>query len=63
MIDEIDYFPRRDKYKKKKAGEADEEWEALKKIKTDQDISKSQPRKKPGQEKPPEGKKARKPAK
>jgi len=31
MIDEIDYFPRRDKYKKKPLGE---EWGELKKIRT-----------------------------
>ncbi|MFQ5450706.1 MAG: hypothetical protein ACE5E9_08745 [Nitrospinaceae bacterium] len=37
MIDEIDYFPRRDKYKKKKGIDLDEDWNALKKTKTVQD--------------------------
>lgn len=37
MIDEIDYFPRRDKYKKKKGVDTGEEWDALKKTKTVQD--------------------------
>ncbi|MBI4384085.1 MAG: hypothetical protein HY579_08650 [Nitrospinae bacterium] len=33
MIDGIDYFPKRDRYKKKKKG-AEDDWNALKKIKT-----------------------------
>lgn len=57
MIDEIDYFPKRDKYKKKKGGDSAEEWDALKKVKTDQDIAKGNPQKKPEKEKPSGNKK------
>jgi hypothetical protein len=39
MIDEIDYFPKRDKYKKKGAA-LDSEWDALKKTKSGQDSAK-----------------------
>jgi hypothetical protein len=59
MIDEIDYFPKRDKYKKK-GGALDSEWDALKKTKTRQDSAKVKPGKKagkeakPGKKKPPE---------
>ncbi|MDA0692910.1 MAG: hypothetical protein O3A78_10200 [Nitrospinae bacterium] len=57
MIDEIDYFPKRDKYKKKKGGDSAEEWDALKKVKTGQDTAKGKPQIKPGKEKAPENKK------
>ncbi len=53
MIDEIDYFPKRDKYKKKGTA-PDSEWNALKKIKTDQDSSKIQSNKKAGKEGKPD---------
>lgn len=45
MIDEIDYFPKRDKFKKKGAA-LDSEWDALKKIKIDQDSAKVKTNKK-----------------
>ena len=45
MIDEIDYFPKRDKYKKKKGGDSADEWDALKKAKTGQDVSKGKSQK------------------
>lgn len=63
MIDEIDYFPKRDKYKKKKGLDSDEEWEALKKIKTGQDIPREKSKKKPGKDRPKVDKKERKPMK
>jgi hypothetical protein len=47
MIDEIDYFPKRDKFKKKKGGDSTDEWDALKKVKTGQDVSKGKSQKKP----------------
>lgn len=56
MIDEIDYFPKRDKYKKKRAV-PDSEWDALKKIKTGQDSAKSKSGKKGGREGKPGKKK------
>jgi len=56
MIDEIDYFPKRDKYKKKGA-ELDSEWDALKKIKTGQDSVKVKSSKKGGKEVKPGKKK------
>ncbi|NIQ02713.1 MAG: hypothetical protein GWM98_07030 [Nitrospinaceae bacterium] len=56
MIDEIDYFQKRDKYKKKKG--LDEEWGALKKIKSSQDSG--TPKKKTGD---PDKKRRRKPDK
>ncbi len=49
MIDEIDYFPKRDKYKKKGAA-PDSEWDALKKIKTGQDSGKVKSSKKGGKD-------------
>jgi len=55
MIDEIDYFPKRDKYKKKGASPASE-WDALKKIKTGQDSGKVKSGKKGGKEAKPEKK-------
>jgi hypothetical protein len=57
MIDEIDYFPKRDKFKKKKGGDSADEWDALKKVKTHQDIAKGNPQKKTKQEKSSENKK------
>ena len=63
MIDEIDYFPKRDKYKKKKGLDTGEEWEALKKIKTGQDVTREKSKKKPGKESPKGDKKGRKPEK
>jgi hypothetical protein len=49
MIDEIDYFPKRDKYKKR--GDAlNSEWDALKKNKADQDSARSKSNKKTGKE-------------
>lgn len=57
MIDEIDYFPKRDKFKKKGAG-LDSEWDALKKTKTGQDsapvksVKKTGKAGKPGKKKP-----------
>jgi len=59
MIDEINYFPKRDNYKKKGAA-PDTEWDTLKKIKTGQDSTKvkssnkSGKEGKPGKEKPQE---------
>lgn len=52
MIDEIDYFPKRDKYKKNKA--VDDDWQALKKIKSGQDAKTRKP-KKPSPKPPGEG--------
>lgn len=57
MIDEIDYFSKRDKYKKKKGGDTTEEWDALKKVKSSQDTTKGQPQKKPEKEKSSKNKK------
>jgi hypothetical protein len=55
MIDEIDYFPKRDKFKKK--GDAlDSEWDALKKTKAGQDSAQAKTGKKTG-EKEKSGKK------
>lgn len=59
MIDEIDYFPKRDKYKKKGAA-PDSEWNALKKIKTGQDSAKVKSSKKAGKQAKPGKTKARK---
>lgn len=62
MIDEIDYFPKRDKYKKKGAAQ-DSEWDALKKTKISQDSAKVKPSKKtakegkPGEKKPQDSEK------
>jgi len=56
MIDEIDYFPKRDKFKKKGAA-LDSEWSALKKTKTDQDSARVKSSKKPGKEEKPGKKK------
>jgi len=61
MIDEIDYFPKRDKYKKKKGGDTAQEWDALKKVKTGQDISRGKSPNKPEKEKTPENKKEQDP--
>ena len=52
MIDEIDYFPKRDKYKKKKGVDTGEEWDALKKTKTGQDEKVKSKAKKDGKNKP-----------
>ncbi len=62
MIDEIDYFPKRDKYKKK-GGALDSEWDALKKTKTRQDSTKVKPGKKADKEGKPGEKKPSKPEK
>jgi hypothetical protein len=57
MIDEIDYFPKRDKYKKKDDA-LNSEWDALKKTKTGQDSAgvksskKTVKKEKPGKKKP-----------
>jgi hypothetical protein len=56
MIDEIDYFPKRDKYKKKGAA-LDSEWDALKKTKTAQDSPRVKSSKKAGKEGKPGKKK------
>jgi hypothetical protein len=56
MIDEIDYFPKRDKYKKKGAA-LDSEWDALKKAKTSQDSARVKSSKKSGKEGKPGKKK------
>lgn len=50
MIDEIDYFPRRDRHNKKK--KVDSGWGDLKKEKSDQD-AKSQDEKKKSDKNPP----------
>jgi len=50
MIDEIDYFPRRDRHNKKK--KMDSEWGDLKKQKSEQD-NKAQNEKKEDDKKPP----------
>ena len=60
MIDEIDYFPKRDKYKKKDKA-PDSEWNALKKIKTSQGSDKVKPAKKGGKKVKSENKKEQKP--
>ena len=60
MIDEIDYFPKRDKYKKKGAA-PDSEWDALKKIKTGQESGKLKSGKKGGKEAKPGKKKEQEP--
>jgi len=57
MIDEIDYFSKRDKYKKKKGGDTAQEWDALKKVKTGQDVSTGRSSKNSKKEKTPENKK------
>ncbi len=57
MIDEIDYFPKRDKYKKKNGSDSAAEWDALKKVKTGQDIAKANPSKKTEKEKTSKNKK------
>ncbi len=62
MIDEIDYFPKRDKYKKKGAA-LDSEWDALKKSKTSQDSAKDKSSKKTGKEGKPGNKKPPAPGK
>lgn len=54
MIDEIDYFSKRDKYKKKKDSGLDEEWDALKKSRSQQD-SKAKTMKKKQKSDPKEG--------
>lgn len=59
MIDEIDYFPKRDKYKKKGAA-PDSEWDALKKIKTGQDSAKVKSSKKGDKQAKPGKKKEQK---
>lgn len=43
MIDEIDYFPKRDQFKNKKKKSISEDWNELKKTKTSQDSKKSAP--------------------
>jgi len=62
MIDEIDYFPKRDKYKKKGAA-LDSEWSALKKTKAGQDSAKAKSSKKAGKEEKPGKKNPNKSAK
>ncbi len=52
MIDEIDYFQKRDKFKKKKGLGLDEDWDALKKKRSAPD-SKSPPADKPDKKSPP----------
>jgi hypothetical protein len=56
MIDEIDYFPKRDKYKKNKGGDITEEWNALKKVKTGREVANEKSAKKPETEKTSENK-------
>ena len=60
MIDEIDYFPKRDKFKKKGAA-LDSEWSALKKTKAGQDSARAKSSKKTGKEGKPGKTKAPKP--
>ena len=56
MIDEIDYFPKRDKFKKK--GDAlNSEWDALKKTKAGQDSARVKASKKTGEKEKPGKKK------
>ena len=43
MIDEINYFPKRDNFQKKK--KIDDDWKELKKQKTQQDARKKSPKK------------------
>jgi len=52
MIDEIDYFPKRDRYKKSK--ETGDDWTALKKLKESQSGN-------PATKKPPAGGKPKRP--
>ncbi len=52
MIDEINYFPERENYQKKK--KVDEDWKELKKKKILQDSEKTN---RPEKSKPPENKK------
>ncbi len=52
MIDEINYFPERENYQKKK--KVDEDWKELKKKKILQDSKKTN---RPEKSKPPENKK------
>ena len=54
MIDEIDYFPRRDQHNKKK--KADTGWSDLKKKKSEQD-AKARDKKQENVQKPPSSKK------
>ena len=51
MIDEIDYFPKRDKYKKNKP--VDDDWNALKKKREQQDSQIKEKKKSPGKIPPP----------
>lgn len=62
MIDEIDYFPKRDKYKKKGTA-LDSEWDALKKTKNRQDSAKDKSSKKGEKEGKPGKKKPKEPGK
>jgi hypothetical protein len=55
MIDEIDYFPKRDKFKKKGAA-LDSEWDALKKTKASQDSARVKSSKKTGGKEKPDKK-------
>jgi len=55
MIDEINYFPERENYQKKK--KADEDWKELKKQKVLQDSKKKNKPGAPRKPKPPEEKK------
>jgi len=50
MIDEINYFPKRDNFQKKK--KIDDDWQELKKQKTQQDARKKSPSAKPAKRRP-----------
>ncbi len=51
MIDEIDYFPKRDKFKKNKP--VDDDWNALKKKREQQDLKIKDGKKSPVKSPPP----------
>ncbi len=52
MIDEIDYFPKRDKYKKNKP--VDDDWNALKKKRQQQDSKIKKSKNPSGKDTPPQ---------
>ena len=56
MIDEIDYFPRRDRHNKKK--KTDSGWRDLKKQKSEQDAKVQDEKPKSGKKPPPKQKKS-----
>ena len=56
MIDEIDYFPRRDRHNKKK--KTDSGWRDLKKQKSEQDAKVQYEKQESGQKPPPSKKKS-----